>query len=240
MIDLIKKHWITSLGIVFIFAAFVYFLKMAMEQGWFPPEVRVFTGIGIGISLLYAGYAVFAEKENLLGEILAGVGVSVLYATFTFVSFSDTLHWPFNVVFISVLAITGIVSVVCFIFEMRVLLFVSLLGGLISPLLIKASPEHDLMLFSYMLIINIASIYISVSKKWTELRVLSFIVTGLIYATYYVVFEPESWGKPFFYATTFFLVYMVGINLASWKENDKFQGLNMYIALINALVFITW
>ena len=52
---------------------------------------------------------------------------------------------------------------------------------------------------------------------------MSFAATFLIYLTYYIFFEPESWGKPFFYASSFFMVYLGGSILASLIEKDKFN-----------------
>lgn len=240
MIELIKKHWITSLGIVFIFWAIIYFLKIAMENGWLPPVVRVVICLAVGISLLYAGYSYYNKSKKTTGEILAGLGVSILYATLTYISFSDALNWPFNVVFIAMLAITFTVAVVSYVFEMRALIFMSILGGLLSPILIKATPEHDLLLFAYVLILNLAAIYVSISKKWSELRVLSFAATGFVYLAYYIVFEPIAWGRPFFYVSMYFIVYTIGSAVAAWREKEKFQGLNLFVNLMNALIFGSW
>ncbi|MCU4162848.1 DUF2339 domain-containing protein [Carboxylicivirga caseinilyticus] len=240
MIDLIKKHWITSLGILFLFSAFTYFLKIAFENGWFPPEIRVLSGFAIGVTLLFSGFTYYRKSALYTCQILAGSGISIIYATFTYVAFTDDLNWPYNVMLISVLALSALTTLISYKYELRGLIFISVLGGLLSPILMKAEAKHDMVLFSYVLIINLGSLYVSIAKKWQELRIMTFVATVLVYATYYIYFDPTSWGRPFFYAATLFMVYMGGIIFASHKEKDQFTGWNLYLSLLNAMLFIFW
>lgn len=240
MIELIKKHWITSLGVLFLFASFTYFLKMAFEQGWFPPELRVLSGFALGVTFLFGGYNYFRKERLYTCQILAGSGISIIYATFSYVAFSDSLSWPTNITFISVLVITALITLVSYKYNLRGLIFISIFGGLLSPILMKAGVHHDLILFMYVLILNIAALYVSISRHWQELRIMTFATTVLIYATYFIYFEPDTWGKPFFYAASLFVTYMGGIIFASWKEKDQFTGWNLYLSLINGMLFIFW
>jgi len=240
MIDLIKKHWITTLGILFLFSSFTYFLKIAFENDWFPTELRVLSGFALGTTLLFAGYTYYRKDSLITCQFLAGTGMSIIYATFSYVAFSDNLSWPYNITFISVLCLTALTTFLSYRYNLRGLIFISILGGLLSPLFMKAEPHHDLLLFAYVLILNVGALYVSISKKWTELRAMTFAITVLIYATYFIYFDPISWGRPFFYAASLFITYMGGIIYASYIENDRFTGWNLYLSLINAMLFIFW
>lgn len=240
MIDLIKKHWITSLGVLFLFSSFTYFLKIVFENGWFPTELRVLAGFAIGTTLLFTGYTYYRKGQLNACQLLAGTGMSAIYATFSYVAFSNSLTWPYNITFISVLALTALITFLSYRYHLRGLIFISLMGGLLSPIFMKAQSHHDMLLFAYVLIINVGSLYVSISKRWPELRTMTFAVTVLIYATYFVYFDPISWVRPFFYASSLFICYMSGIIYASYKEKDQFTGWNLYLSLINAMLFIFW
>jgi len=240
MLELIKKHWITSLGILFLFSSFTYFLKIAFENGWFPTELRVLSGFAIGTTLLFTGYSYYRKGSFNTCQLFAGTGMSAIYATFSYVAFSNDISWPYNVTFISVLALTALTTFMSYRYDLRALIFISIMGGLLSPIFMKAEPHHDMLLFGYVFILNIGALYVSISKQWTELRTMTFGVTVLIYATYFIYFDPFSWGRPFFYASTLFICYMGGIMYASYKENDSFTGWNLYLSLINAMSFIFW
>ncbi len=240
MIELIKKHWITTLGILFLFSSFTYFLKMVFENDWFPAELRVLSGFAIGLTLLFAGYSYYRKNQLNTCQLLAGTGMSVVYATFSYVAFSTSLNWPYNITFISVLSLTGLTTFLSYRYHLRGLIFISIMGGLLSPLFMKAEPHHDWLLFAYVLILNVGALYVSISKRWTELRAMAFAITVLIYATYFIYFDPLTWGRPFFYAASLFATYMGGIIYASYHEKDRFTGWNLYLSLINAMLFIFW
>jgi uncharacterized membrane protein len=238
--NLLKKHWISFLGTTFLFLSFLYFLKLAFDMNWIPPVGRASLGLAIGLTCSFIGYTLYKRSKTLLSEIVAGLGVSVMFATFAYASFSDQISWSTNTLLISMISLGGLVTVVGYKINMRILVAVSLFGGLLTPLIIRANPDQDFLLFVYVLVINLVALYLSVSKRWQELRVISFFTTVVIYTSYYVLFEPESWNRPFFYASSLFLVYMVGLSWASWHAKDNFEGLNLYMGLINAIHFVFW
>jgi uncharacterized membrane protein len=240
MFELVKKHWITSLGILFLFSSFTYFLKLAFDNGWFPTEFRVLSGFIMGVTLLFGGYSYYRKEQLTTSQLLSGTGMSLIYATFTYVAFSSSISWPYNITFISVLSLTGLTTYLSYRYNLRALIFISIMGGLMSPIFMKAQAHHDLLLFAYVLILNIGALYVSISKGWTELRAMTFCVTVFIYFTYFIYFDPMTWGRPFFYASSLFITYMAGIIYASYKEKDLFTGWNLYLSTINAIVFIFW
>ncbi|WP_068473362.1 DUF2339 domain-containing protein [Saccharicrinis aurantiacus] len=240
MNELIKKHWITALGILFLFSSFAYFLKMAFDNGWFPPEIRILAGFAMGTTLLFFGYHFYHKKNLYLSQILSGTGMSAIYATFSYVAFADGIHWPYNITFISILALTVSTTYVSYYYNLRGLMFISMMGGLLSPIFMKAQANNDLLLFAYVFILNVGALYMSISKKWPELRAMSFVLTVAIYTSYYICFDPDFWMRPFFYAATLFVSYMVGSIYASYREKDCFSGWNLYLSLINAMLFIFW
>ena len=240
MNELIKKHWITSLGVLFLFLSFTYFLKIAFENGWFPTELRVLSGFATGITLLFVGYNYYRKGSINTCQILAGAGMSAIYATFSYVAFSDDITWPYNITFIAVLALTAFTTYMSYRYNLRGLIFISIMGGLLSPIFMKAEPHHDMLLFAYVLILNIGALYVSITKRWTELRAMTFGITIIIYASYFIYFDPYSWGRPLFYAATLFVSYMGAIMYASYNEKDRFTGWNLYLSLINAMLFIFW
>ena len=111
-----------------------------------------------------------------------------MYATLAYASFSFEVNWSINAVIIAMLSFTGLISYISFKLEMRKLAFIALLGGLVTPIILKAPEQQVFVLFLYVLILNAFALYLSASKKWPELRVMSFLVTVAIYITYYIYF----------------------------------------------------
>jgi uncharacterized membrane protein len=240
MMEAFKKNWITWLGILFVFLAFLYFLKLAIDEAWIPPVARVAIGLVLGVSGAFAGYWLYRKEPGRKAEAIAGFGLSLLYATFAYASFSEDILWSPNTLFISIVATTLAISWVGTQYKMRILIFMCVLGGLLTPLIIQAAESQVWLLFFYVFALNAMAIYLSATQDWKELRIMSFAVTVVIYSLYYVYFDPMSWGEPFFYLTAFFVTYFAGLLLASWYRDKDFEGLNLYLSLLNAINFAFW
>ncbi len=223
-----------------MFSAMLYFFKLVISEGWLPPAARVAIGLLAGTTLIYYGYAKYKIQANLSTELLSGLGSAIVYATLAYASFSFEVNWSINAVIIAMLSFTGLISYIGFKLEMRKLAFIALLGGLVTPIILKAPEQQVFVLFLYVLILNAFALYLSASKKWPELRVMSFLVTVAIYITYYIYFEPFNWQKPMFYISVFFTVYFVGLMISGLFDKEKFEGLNLWLSIINAINFVFW
>ena len=240
MKDTLKNNWIFYLGGFFVFMAFLYFLKMAIAEGWMPPVARVALSMILGLSGLYGGYHQYKKGRGLMGQVIAGFGVGVVYATFGYVSFSDAVTWSTNTIFIGLTFFTLVTMLVSLKYEMRTLSFIGILAGLLTPLVIKAAEGQVNLLFAYVLALNVISLVLSAKKDWPELRIMSLLTSITIYITYLVYFDPEHWQRPMFYLSVLFVVYLAGLVLSDVMIKHRSPVLNFYLGLINALNFIFW
>lgn len=238
--ETIKKHWITFLGIGFLFSAFLYFLKIAIDNDWINPITRVSLGFALGLSGVFFGYQQYKKNSNLVSEITAGCGLAILYATCAYASFSDQLLWSANSLCLIIIPLTLLIAWVSFTYNMRILSFMAVLGGLLTPIFIKAGEEQVWLLFFYVLCLNVVAIYLSALKSWLELHVMAFLTTIVIFSSYYLLFDPISWAKPMIYLSAFFMVYMLGLLVSSFKSGKNFEGINLYLNVLNAINFIFW
>ena len=235
-----KKYWTLYLGLAFVFLSFLYFIKLAFQGGLFPPILMVAIGILFGISGLFGGHTFFVKENKLAAEVSAGIGAASLYVTLAYAAFSPEITWSFYAYLVALIAVNALVVWLSLRFDMRILTNLSLAAGLITPLVLKASEPQVILLFLYALPINLGALGLSVVKRWQELRVSSFALTLLIYISYYIYFEPIAWSKPFGYITCFFLVYAAGLIFASWRDQGKFEGLNLYLGAVNAINYVFW
>jgi len=238
--ETIKKHWITFLGIGFLFSAFLYFLKLAIDNDWINPVTRVSLGFVLGLSGVFFGYQQYKKNSNFISELISGCGLAVLYATCAYASFSEHLMWSPNSLCLIIIPLTLLIGWVSFAYNMRILSFMAILGGLLTPIFIKAGEEQVWLLFFYVLCLNVVAIYLSALKSWVELHIMAFLTTIVIFSSYYLLFDPISWGKPMIYLSAFFVVYMIGLLLSSFQNNKNFEGTNLYLNVLNAINYIFW
>ena len=105
-----EKNWMNILGGLFLFSAFLYFFKMAFEEGWLPPAARVAIRLAAGATALYYGYSKYRRDTTLSAELLAGLGSAIVYAAIAYASFSTEILWSANALFISVLSFSCLVQ----------------------------------------------------------------------------------------------------------------------------------
>lgn len=239
MKELLKKHWITLLGAIFTFMAFSYSFKYAVDNGWISDELKIGIGIMAASAFIVFGITMDQKGNRLLSEILNGLGVALLYTTFSFAGIYYSLWSPMTV-FLAMAAVTLALAVYSFKFNCRILMNLSILGALISPIVMKSQGDQVFTLFLYLLVINSIFFFVSVSKRWLELRLIPFAGTWVLFTVYYFYFNPENWVAPFRYAVSAFIFYIVGFLISSWKENKNFDGLNLYLGIANGAIFALW
>lgn len=239
MLDLIKKQWITFLGTIFMFLAFSYLFKLAVDMGIISDSLKIAIGIVFGTGFAIAGFMLHQRQKQTSGQIITGLGVALLYTTFSFAGIYFNLWLPITV-FIAMVAVTAGACVYSYMFDLRILMNTVLLGALISPLVMKPHGDQVFTLFLYLLVINTAFFFTSVSKKWTELRLTSFIGTWILFTVYYFYFNPSVRDVPLRYAICAFIFYVLGFAISSWKQQQKFDGLNLYLGIVNAVLFTLW
>lgn len=242
MPELFKKHWTSFLGSLFVICSIVYLFKYTMDQGWITPTMKTGAGLLFGMGLGLLGLKLILGKRLFIGEILSGLGAAVLYTTFSFAGIYFAL-WDSITVFLAMLALTVALTVLAYRCGLRILMNLALLGSLAAPLVMRPEGDQVFTLFLYLLVINTAYFALSIRKRWAEFRLLGFVGTWLTYAVYYIHFDPASdtlWSMPFRYAAAAFGFYVIGFLISSWKSDLKFDGLNLYLGFVNAVLFGVW
>ncbi|WP_409343513.1 DUF2339 domain-containing protein [Paenibacillus sp. MBLB4367] len=242
MNDLVRKHWTSLLGALFIISAFVYLFKFTFDQYWFTEELKIGLGLIVGAGLAALGMKLAIGRARLAGEIVCGLGSAIVYATFTFAGIYDAL-WDAMTVFLCMMAVTVLLAWAAYRFGLRTLINIVLLGSLVAPLVLRSESDQVFTLFLYLLVLNTAFFFLSIRQSWTELRLLAFAGTWLLYVVYYVHFEPDVsriWSMPFRYATAAYVFYLLGFVLSSWRGGKKFDGLNLYLGFANAVIYGLW
>lgn len=237
-----QKHWTSLLGALFVICSIVYLFKFTIDQGWITSTMKTGAGLAAGAGAGVLGLKLLLGRRLFIGEIVSGLGAAILYTTFAFAGVYDAL-WDPMTVFLSMLLLTVGITVLSYRFGLRILMILALLGAFAAPLVMRPENDQVFTLFLYLLVLNAAFFTLSIRKQWAEFRLLAFVGTWLTYIVYYVHFEPASdvlWSMPFRYAVAAFVFYVAGFLISSWRTNRRFDGLNLYLGFINAVLFGLW
>ncbi len=245
MNDLLKKHWTTLIGSLFMLASLITLFKYTSDQGLLTDPIKIGIGLLAGAAVAAAGLTLHRKRSlggKLVGEIGTGLGVSIWYTTCSYAGIYAAI-WDSMTVMLIIMAITAGISLFAYRFSSRLLMGLGLGGAMLAPLVMRPETDQVFTLFLYLLVVNLAFFGISVLKSWLELRIMAFVLTWMMYVVYYLQYTHVDmgwWTMPMRYAIAAFIFYLIAFYAAAWKEKCGYAGINIYSSFANTVVFGLW
>ena len=238
--EYVERYWIYLLAGLFTFTAFLYFLKLAIEEGWITPTARTIVGILIGIGTLSFGFWRYRIRRHFISESICGLGFAIVMGSLVYAGASTEVNWSPVVLFIGFYIVSFMVFLIAKMYNARRLAILAVLGAFASPLAVRIPESFHLMLFVYAFVINIGSLYLFISKSWKELGLLAYLCSFILYLVYFAYYSPfETWYGPYTYLLVYFLLYFLTLQISSIKQGE-FQGLNLFLGLVNIIHLMFW
>ncbi len=236
----IAGRWFNRIGIVAVLVAVSYFLKLAFDNNWIGPSGRVAIGIALGALmmpwsswLLARGYSYFSEGIVALGEatlfvsVWAGCQYYHLYST--------------DVGFFGMILITAAMAAIALGRDSQRIAVLCLLGGYATPALVSTGQDHQIVLFTYLLILGAGMLVMGERKDWYSLAPISLIGTEIYYWGWYNEFYHRTSLPPLertaLFATLFFLLFATLPVLRATKEGALAE-IDILITTVNAFVYV--
>jgi len=178
--ELLFGNIILKIAIVAFILGIGLFLKYSIDKDWIPIWGRVLIGIAVGIAMLIAGIRMINNKHKLFSESLFGGGIAVLYLSiFAAFALKGFMFIPATYAFIGMIAITILAGFISVRFDAKSTAIFGLIGGFATPFLLSSGSGNYVGLLSYMLMLNLGVLFISIHKKWSLLSWMAFGITSL-------------------------------------------------------------
>jgi len=235
----IAGRWFNRIGIVALLIAVSYFLKLAFDNNWIGPSGRVAIGIALGALmmpwsswLLGRGYSYFSEGIVALGEatlflsVWAGCQYYTLYSK--------------DVGFFAMILITAAMAAIALGRDSQRIAVLCLIGGYATPMLVSTGKDHQVVLFTYLLILGAGMLVMGERKDWYSLAPISFIGTQLYYWGWYSEFyhrAPSPLERTTVFATLFFLLFATLPVLRAVKEGVLGE-LDILVTTVNSFAYV--
>jgi uncharacterized membrane protein len=236
----IGGRWLNRIAIVALLVGFSFGLKYAFDNNWIGPSGRVAIGILIGALmmpwsswLLGRGYSYFSEGIVALGEatlflsVWAGCQYYTLYSR--------------DVGFFGMILITTAMAAISIGRDSQRIAVLCLLGGYATPVLVSTGQDHQIVLFTYLLILGAGMLVMGERKDWYSLAPISFIGTQLYFWGWFEEFYHRASSPPLerttLFATLFFLLFATLPVLRAMKEGVLAE-IDILITTVNAFVYV--
>ncbi len=232
----IAGNWFMRIGITALILGISFFLKYAFDNNWIGETGRVLIGILIGLGMLGIGEKTI-RKYAAYGQAISGAGVAVLYLSI-FSAFNYYHLINSFVAFFAMIVITAVGISLSFRYDALSLLLVAIVGGFATPLLASNGQNNQFGLFSYIALLDIAILSISVFKKWREINFAGFIGTAILFLTWVENFyTKQDLGTTMLFLTLFFVIYSISSLIYNLAEKELSTGTEQALTLFSAFFY---
>ena len=218
--SLIGSHWLNRVGIVAVLVGVSLFLRYAFESKWIGPVGRVSLGLLAGIAVIIwsewfrvHAYAVFSFSLKALG---LGMLYLSLWASF---QVYEQISWV--VAFLAMTTVTASTIGMALWQEAEILALFALVGGFATPVLLYTGENREFPLFTYVALLNVATLISAGSRPWRRLLLVSLLATVILYFAWYAIFySPSDLALTLGFATAFFAIFAIAPLLEGVYRSD--------------------
>ncbi|HXE91045.1 MAG TPA: DUF2339 domain-containing protein [Terriglobales bacterium] len=205
--SVVGGRWLNRVGIFAVFIGAFYFLTYAIENKWIGPAGQVTIGLLAGMGVIAWSEKFRQRGYRFFALSLKAVGIGVLYLSL-WASFQYYHLVPASVAFLGMVIVTAATAAISIRQDSEVLAAFALLGGYLTPVLVSTGMNRAVELFSYVALLDVATVVLTVFRPWRRLLLGSFLGTLLLYVGWYDQFYDQSQMlRTFGFATLFFAIF---------------------------------
>ena len=209
----IGSQLFNRIGIIALLIGMAWFLKFAIDNRWIGPLSRILIGLVAGAGIIAwserfraQGYKAFSYSMKALGTGVLYLSLWAAYAVFHLV--------PGIIALLAMVLVTASNAVLCWMQNSELLAFYAEVGGFITPLLLANGQNHALSLFSYLLLLDIASMVLIALRPWSRLLLAAFVGTSFYAIGWYLsYYTDKQFSLAAFFLVAFFLLFAIAPQL---------------------------
>lgn len=237
---IIGESWINKIGIFIVIIGVAIGAKYSIENELISPLTRIILGYLVGVGLLGFGIKLKPKFEGYSAVLVSG-SISIFYFI-TYFAYSFYNLIPQILAFAMMLIFTVFTVFAAIKYNRVVIAHIGLIGAYAVPFLLSSGSGRVDILFSYMLIINLGILFISIKRDWKTLHYSAFFFTWLIYGSWFAdksfyssLQGYEALGIGF--ATAFFLIFY-GVSLFNnIISKEKLDKISIILILLNSFIY---
>ncbi|MDR1200155.1 MAG: DUF2339 domain-containing protein [Tannerellaceae bacterium] len=237
----IGENLFGKIGILILIIGMGFFVKYAIDNNWINEVLRTILGFAVGGGLIALSW-VLRKKYHAFSSILAGGGFAIFYVTVAIAYHYYGLFGQ-SVAFIILVLFTMLMSGLAVLYDRRELALVALVGGFVAPFLVSNGSGNYMILFTYVLILDMGMFGLSLYKKWGELPIACFVLTWLTFGLYLVSTHFSVAGnikliRLLLFATLFYLIFQASVAPIIRINRQRINQLLIGVIILNNFIFL--
>jgi len=233
----IAANWLLRIGMLTLVLGIAFFLKYSFDRGWIGPLERVLLGAVAGFGMVTAGTLLLRGRYRLTAHGLHGGGIVTLYFTVFAAAVFHSLIPPIPIGFALMIAVTVLAWTISLVFGSPLSAVIGIAGGYLTPVVLPSDQVQFLALFSYLTVLGLGVLGISLRKSWPPLNLLSFVGTYAV-ATASIVtgYTWHNFGIVIGFLTVFFVLFSTVVFLTA-RLRSRANLFDVGMLWLNAIFF---
>jgi uncharacterized membrane protein len=200
-------------GILAVLIGMAWFLKFAIDNHWIGTLGRVLIGLIAGAGLIAWSERFRSRGYHAFSYSLKAVGSGILYLSL-WAAFELYHLIPSAVAFGGMILVTAWNAFMCWVQDSELLALYAIVGGFSTPLLLSTGENHQLALFSYLLVLDGTVLALIALRPWSRLLLGAFAGTVFFSLAWYAEYYSDAQFAPTaFFVSVFFLLFAVAPRL---------------------------
>jgi uncharacterized membrane protein len=233
----VGENLISVIGVIILIIGVGIGAKYAIDHKMISPLTRIIIGYIIAIGLLGFAIKLKAKYESYSAVLLSGALAIMYFLTFAAYDFYDLI--PKMMAFGLMVVFTAFTTLASIKYNKQVIAHIGFVGAYAVPFLLSDGSGSVIMLFSYIVIINIGILAVSLKNYWKSLYYTAFAFTWIIFvaAGGDKLDATEDLATLLTFLTSFYLTfYAVFIGYKLIREK-AFIRMDILLLMSNSFVF---
>ncbi len=235
--EFIGENLISKVGIVVLILGIGIGVKYAIDNDLISPLTRIVTGYIFGFGLIGLGVKLKAKYENFSAILLSGGMASLYFVTYFAYSLYSLIGQP--VAFALMVMFTVFTVAAALIYNKQIIAHIGLVGAYAAPFLLSTGSAAYAFLFTYMSIVNVGILALSIRRDWRPIIYTSSGFSWLIFGTWFAgrYSAEEHFNLALIFLWVFFAVFYTANIFLTRRESEASDAQGRITAWANAGIF---
>lgn len=234
---IIGESWLNKIGILGIIIGVTILGKYSIDNNLISPLTRIILGYTAGIALLGFGIKLKEKFESYSAVLVSGAMAIFYFITYFAYDFYGLI--PQIMAFALMVIFTVFTVFAALKYNRSVIAHIGLVGAYAVPFLLSNNSGNATVLFTYITIINLGILAVSIKKYWKSLYYVAFSFTWLIFSVWFVTdyYSVEHKVLAFVFATVFFLMFYAVAVTNRIIQEQRLAKRDIILILLNSFIY---
>src|SRR6218665_515121 len=219
-------------GIIVLVIGLSIGVKYAIDGQLISEMMRIVLAYGAGILLFILSFRLRKKYEFFSAILFSGSMASIYFTTYAAFAYYHFISG--GLAFVMMVALTIYTTFMAIRYDRKEIAVIGMTGAYGIPFLVSSNSDRFELFFSYILLINIGTVFLSFRKNWKLVGQLAMLITWTLFIGWALMrYEPQNQTIGLIFLAAFFLLFFVNALSFRLFKNQSLTYLEIQQLLVN-------